>query len=269
MATQMRQPRTRSGGGRTLMLLGVLLALAAGTIVIYVVSQATGTGAHTVTVVVAAQDLPAGKVLSATASDDSHVQISTAFVTKQVNADFVPQGAYTFTDETQLTSDLLDKVVVAQFYQGDILHANDARLAKIGSVATGSLTLRNPGALPAGDVLYPLKVGDIGSLGLVPADRIDILVTYCIVNGNTGGSQSCPSTNDETQATLQNVYVYAVTPSGVFVVLTRQDALTMKLITDSGGNIAVVIRAPGDTTTGGTFPATGSYIYSHFHFTQP
>ena len=38
MAAPARPPRPRSGGGRTLMLLGVLLALAAGTIVIYIVS---------------------------------------------------------------------------------------------------------------------------------------------------------------------------------------------------------------------------------------
>jgi hypothetical protein len=251
------------------MLLGVLLALAAGTIVIYVVSQATGTGSHTVTVVVAAQDLTPGQVLSADASDSAHVAISTAFVTKQVNADFVPAGAYTYTDPTQLNADLIDKVVVAQFFIGDILHANDPRLAKLGTVGTGSLTLRNPGAIPSGDVLYPLKVGDAGSLGLVAQDHIDILVTYCVVNGTAGGAQACPSTNDETQTTLQNVYVYAVTSSQVFVVLSREDALTLKLIGDNGGNVSVVIRAPGDSSTANTFPATGSYIYSHFHFTQP
>jgi hypothetical protein len=51
MSAQIRQPRTRGGGGRTLMLLGVILALAAGIMVIYVVSTAGGPQTHEVTVV--------------------------------------------------------------------------------------------------------------------------------------------------------------------------------------------------------------------------
>jgi Flp pilus assembly protein CpaB len=249
------------------MLLGVLLALAAGTIVIYVVSQATGVGAHTVTVVIASQDLTPGKLLSATTSDSSHVLISSAFTTKQVNADFVPTGYYTYTDLNHLNIALNDKVVVGQFYQGDILRTTDPRLVDQGQSALGSLTLKNPAALPKGSVLYPLKLESAN--GLVMGDHVDILVTYCVANGSAGGAQGCNTASDETQTTLQNVYVYDVSASSVLVVLTHEDALTLKLMVDNGGNITLVLRSPGDSDPAGTFPSTGSYIYSHFHFTQP
>jgi hypothetical protein len=187
-------------------------------------------------------------------------------MTKQVNADFVPQGAYTFSDANTLNSDLLDRVVIEQFYQGDILRANDPRLAKLGDVGSGSLVLRNPGAIPAGDVLYPMSGGNASSLGLVPNDHIDILLTACFINNTTCGN--CSATQNQTQTTLQNVLVYAVTPNEVWLVLNRQDALTLKFISDGGHAISIVLRAPGDTNIASTSPITGTYIYQHFHFTQ-
>jgi Flp pilus assembly protein CpaB len=269
MATQMRQPRTRSGGGRTLMLLGVLLALAAGTIVIYVVSQAAGpAGGHTVTVVVAAQNLTPGSLLSATANDSAHVLVSTAFTTKQVNADFVPNGAYTYTDMSHLNIALNDMVIVGQFYGGDILRQNDPRLVPQGQAATGSMTLINPSQLPKGDVLFPMQVPNLGALGVVAGDHVDVLLTACVTSSGFGGSGS-GSACTESQTTFQNLYVYAVARGLLFVVLSHQDALTMKWINDAGNSITLAIRAPGDTDPANTFPATGSYIYSHFHFAQP
>jgi Flp pilus assembly protein CpaB len=269
MATQMRQPRTRSGGGRTLMLLGVLLALAAGTIVIYVVSQATGSGAHTVTVVVASQNVPTGKILSATTSDDTHLLISSVFTTKQVNADFVPQDVYTYTDMSHLNIALQDEVVVGQFYAGDILRASDPRLVAAGQAALGSQTLLNPSQLPKGDVLYPLKVDNLEALGLVAGDHVDMIIVSCASSGTASiAASSCPAGSQEAQTTMQNIYVYSVRSGLVYVVLSHQDALTLTLI-NTDATITLVIRSPGDSDPANTFPVTGSYIYQHFHFTQP
>lgn len=266
MSTQVRQQRPRSSGGRTLMLLGVLLALAAGTIVIYVVSAAVGPTTHTMTVVVANESIPSSTILSNTASDDRHTLISTAFATKQVNADFVPDGAYVFSSTTQLNSDLNDKVVIGQFYKGDILRQNDPRLVDLNNAAIGSMTLRNPAQLPKGDVLYPLKVDGLQDLGLVAGDHIDILATYCIVNGVASGNVSgCPGANNEVQTTLEDKYVYAVSQTVLYVVVTHEDALTLKLVTETG-KWTVVLRAAGDTDPDNTTPVDGQYIYQHFHF---
>jgi Flp pilus assembly protein CpaB len=266
MSTQMRPPRTRSTGGRTLMLLGVLLALAAGTIVIYVVSAAVGPTTHTQTVVVATKQLAAGTILSATASDATHTLITDAFGTKPVNTDFVPDGAYVYTDQSHLTIALNDMVLVGNFYPGDILRQNDARLAPEGTAATGSLTLKNPGQLPKGSVLYPLKVDGLQGLGIVPGDHVDLIVTYCVVE--TVGASNCPALNNESQTTMQNLYVYTITSGIMYVVVTHQDANVLEYL--SGTRITVVLRAPGDTDTAATNPITGSYIFQHFHFTaQP
>jgi Flp pilus assembly protein CpaB len=263
MSAQIRQPRTRGGGGRTLMLFGVILALAAGILVIYVVTTAVGPAAHEVTVVVAAKDITASTILSANApTDPSHTQISEAFTTKQVDAGFVPQGAYNYTSMSQLNIDLNDYIVTGQFYAGDILRAADPRLAKLGSVASGSLTFRNPSALPKGSVLYPVTVESLDSLGLVSGDHVDVLVTYCGVRGvDQQFLNGC-----STQTTLENVYVYAVSKSILYVVLTHQDALTLQLITQTGAKVTLAIRKPGDTDPANTVPITGQYIFSHFHY---
>lgn len=269
MSTQIRPPRTRASGGRTLMLLGVLLALAAGAIVIYVVSAAVGPTTHTTTVVVANESLPASTILSNTAGDAQHTLITDAFTTKQVNTDFVPDGAYVYSSVTQLNTDLNDMVVVGQFYKGDILRQKDPRLAALGNTAPGSLTLRNPAQLPKGDVLFPLSVENLQSLNLVAGDHVDLLVTYCIVNGVASGNVSgCPGANNQDQTTLQNLYVYAVTENVLYVVVSHQDALTLKLITESG-KWTIVLRAAGDTDPTNTTVVDGRYIFTHFHYTSP
>src|SRR5437868_9757513 len=101
MAAPGRPPRPRGSGGRTLMLLGVLLALAAGTIVIYIVSQATSTGPQLQTVVAAKIDLPANTVLSSTTTDAQHMLIKDAFVEEQIPVTSVPANAYVFTSQLQ------------------------------------------------------------------------------------------------------------------------------------------------------------------------
>jgi Flp pilus assembly protein CpaB len=246
------------------MLLGVILALAAGIMVIYVVSTAGGPQTHEVTVVVAAKDISAGTTLSApgAGSDSAHTLISDAFTTKPVNFEFVPQGAYVYVSPAQLNIDLNDKIVTGQFYAGDILRAADPRLAKLGDVANGSLVFRNPAALPRGSVLYPFKADDLDSLGLVPGDHVDVIVTYCGVKGvDPNFLNAC-----EAQTTLENVYVYAVNKGIAYVVLTHQDSLTLQLIAQTAAKVALAVRKPGDTDPANTAPINGAYIYTHFHY---
>jgi Flp pilus assembly protein CpaB len=267
MSTQIRPPRTRSTGGRTLMLLGVLLALAAGTIVIYVVSSAVGPSTHTVTVVVAAKQVNAGTILSTTTSNTNYTLISDAFTLKQVDSGFVPTDAYPFTNQTKLQSDLGDQVVVGTFYPGDILRQPDPRLVPLGQAAPGSLTNRNPGALPKGDVLFPMRVDNLQQLGLVPGDHVDILANFC--GTSTGSSCSCSATICERQTTFQNIYVYAVQQSLVYLVVSHQDALDMKTLMEDS-TLTFVLRSPADTDVVSTTPSTGPSVARRFHVTaQP
>jgi hypothetical protein len=240
------------------MLLGVMLALAAGIIVIYVVSTAVGPATHTTTVVVAQENLSASTILSTSTTDTSHTLISTAFTTKQVNTDFVPQDAYPFQGQSQLAQYLNDKVVVGQFFVGDILRNPDPRLVQLGQAAANSLTLINPAELPAGSVIFPLSVDKVE--GLVAGDHVDVLASGCIV---PPGETSCPPANNVTVTTLQNVYVYAVGKDVIDVVLTHQQALELKFIAENS-KITLVLRKPGDTNTIATQSIDGQYIISHY-----
>lgn len=250
------------------MLLGVLLALAAGTIVIYVVSAATGSASHTVMVVVAAKDLPSSTILSSSTSDTTHTLISDAFTTKPVNSEFAPANVYVYQNPDRLNADLNDKVIIGQFYAGDILRLDDPRLVKLGEAAVGSLTNRNPAELPRGSVIYPFQADKLD--GFVPGDHIDILVTACIVNlsSSAGGGTNCNGITDITQTTLQNLYVYAVGKDVLDVVLTHQQALELKFIAEHG-KVTIVLRKSGDSDPDNTTSVNGQYIISHFNFGHP
>lgn len=269
MAAPARPMRTRSSGGRTLILLGVLLALAAGAIVIFVVSQYTSAPLQTETVVVAASDLPAGAILSTTqsgqpaqgsTSSGTYELISAAFTTKTVNTDFAPKDAYVFKSQSDLNNFLNNQVLSSEFYAGEILRNPDPRLTPLGTGAPGSLTSINPGQIHTGEVLVQIKLD--GKAAMVPGDHVDLIATYCnssLSSVNTGGAQSCAS-----QTTYQNLYVYAVQSNIVFVVATRQQAGELLYMTSNATNYELAIRKPGDDTSAPTTPVGSTKIISDF-----
>lgn len=264
MGAPIRPARARSSGGRTLMLLGVLLALAAGTIVIFVVSTVVPPSGSTVNVVVAAKDLPTGTILSVTAGDAAHTLITAAFIEQTMPENAAPKNALTFTSQNDLNILLNNKIIVGTFYQGEVLRQNDPRLVDIGSASPGSLALLHPDQLQPGQVLVVLGLtSDSGGSGkpvAVPGDHIDILVTECNLPAPAKTSSGC-----ETQTTLENVYVYAVTGTQVVLVLKHEDALLLKYLKETG-KVDVVVRKPGDNGSAGTFSVDAATIVSQFHF---
>jgi hypothetical protein len=265
MAAPTRAPRTRASGGRTLMLLGVLLALAAGTIVIYIVSQATTTASQMVTVVVAKQNITSGMILTVGPTDPTKnfLSIADAFVAKQVSTDFAPADYQPFTTQDQLNIKLNNEVVVGSYYAGDILRTNDftTRLVALGTGASGSMTNINPAELKPGDVLAGLNVSIPSGTksGYAPGDHVDIIIIACNLP-NSKDPNGC-----EAQSTLQDLYVYAVNPSQLIVVVTHQQALELTYIEHIGVG-QVVIRKPGDDGKVGTTPVDNGTIVSEFSF---
>lgn len=262
MQAPVRPNRARASGGRTLILLGVLLALAAGAIVIYIVSTAgggLGAGGQ-VTVVVANEDLTAGDVLSTSQSGTvngiTYIPISAAFVTKQVNSDFAPKNAYVYQNATQLNALLNNETISSNFYAGEILRQSDPRLAAQGAGAPNSLTLLNPGQLKNGDVLKAIALS--AKPAVVAGDYVNIIATFCNIPGKTGHCES--------QETLKNVYVYAVSGNSVFVVLSNQDAVNLVYLTTTASNYELVIRKPSDTTVPTTTPADNQVISQAFGY---
>ncbi|MGH2504082.1 MAG: hypothetical protein ACRDID_16360 [Ktedonobacterales bacterium] len=265
MAAPARPMRTRSSGGRTLILLGVLLALAAGAIVIFVVSTYTSAPLQTETVVVAASDLTAGSILSTSQtgqvgdSPASYILISAAFTTKTVNTDFAPKDAYVFKSQTDLNTFLNNQSINSTFYAGEILRNPDPRLAAAGAGAPGSLTSIAPGRIQPGDVLAEIKLGD--KAVMVPGDHVDLIVTYCNSSLQNTGAGAAPC---DSQATFQNLYVYAVQGNTIFVVAKRQDAVELLYMTTNATNFELAIRKPGDTSTTPTTPVNSTKIISDF-----
>jgi Flp pilus assembly protein CpaB len=271
MQAPVRPNRARASGGRTLILLGVLLALAAGAIVIFVVSTAGGGPlAATETVIVATQDIPAGAILTTGAGQNCGpqaasaagnagpitCQISTVFVAKSVNTDFAPKNAYIFKSQNDLNTLLNNEVVSGNFYAGEILRQSDPRLTAAGQGAPGSMTSLNPGKLPNGSVLAEIPLST--KPAVVPGDIVDVLATDCSIPSKQG---KC-----ETQTTLQNVYVYAVSGNTVFVVLKHQEAVTALFLTNNASNYELVIRKPGDNGNITTTPVDSQSIASQFGY---
>jgi len=248
-----RQPTAGGGGGRTLLLLGVLLALAAGAIAIFVVSQYSGGGGQTETVVVTLKDVPTGTLLTTE-------NISSYFTQKNVTVSSAPPNAYIYSSAAALNTTLNNKVVAETIYQGDYLFNNDQRISP-GGGSPGSLTNVNPNAIGVGDVIAQLTVS--GQVAVVAGDHVDILATECNLPSNAPGGGTLPCT---TQTTLTNVPVYSVNGSTIYLVLSRQNALQLKYLAETG-TLELAIRNPQDTTaTVTTSAVTGSTIVSSFSF---
>ncbi len=238
MQTQVRPPRQRSSGGRTLMLLGLVLALAAAGLVLYVTSSVQNVFVQTASVVVAAQDLKAGTILTVDNGQAPSMRIQDAFAVKQIDVKLKPANAYVFTNQDALNTVLNNKVVKEDFLAGDILRTNDPRLALIGTTNGNSITNINPPAQANGQVLFPLPQ-DNGGLGLQPGDTIDIIVTGPSKNGNGTSSQYI----------IGNIPVYAVdvpVKGKIWVVLSQRDALQLADWQQAGRTLTIVIHKPGD-----------------------
>ncbi|PWT77115.1 MAG: hypothetical protein C5B60_03190 [Chloroflexi bacterium] len=247
------------------MLLGVLLALLAGVLVIFIVSQATSSAGQTMQVVVAEKDIPANTILTTNATDlaNHYLNIQEAFQVKSYPVALVPPNSYIYTTQDSLQVYLDNQVVLTAILQGDVLRNPDARIQKLGSSAVGSLTSINPGQIQSGDVLVGFTLTNPlggGRSFVVAGDYIDILATEC----NLPGIPSCV-----TQTTLQNVYVYATFTNSVVVVLDHQKALDLKYLIETG-KVDIAIRSPKDGGANGpavtTAPVTPGYISQQFSF---
>jgi Flp pilus assembly protein CpaB len=249
-----RRQQQRSGGGRALMLLGIVLALLSGVLVVYIVSNVTNNNTQTEQVVVVTQQIPAGTVIGLP-------QIQQDFAVKSYPVALAPAGAYIFTTQDALNVKLNQMVATNDLYPGEVLLTTDPRVAPVGQAAVGSLTSLNPGALPLGDVLFPLQYNNPESSTrgfAVAGDKVDVIVQECGAPWTTDGSCAV-------QTTYQSLVVYATFNGYMIVVVTPQDAQTLKLLAATG-NISLAIRKPGDTSNNSTRAVTPASVAAEFGF---
>jgi Flp pilus assembly protein CpaB len=257
-------PRQRHSGGLSLIMLGIVLALATAILVLYVTNSRGGIGGGNGTnVVVAARDLPTGTVLTSSKDNVSSpsMRISDAFHVEQLPASAVPSNAYTYTSDDDLLKALNGQIVTQAFFSNDILRRNDSRVSMYPGGPPGSMANQNPTALPQGSVLYYLTLGSGMPSGPQAGDHVDILATECV---------NSPTAHDGcqvTQTTLQNLLIYAVpTNQTLIVVVSHQDALALKLLSETA-RLDLVLRKPGDTGSANTQAIDPIWIINHFGFT--
>jgi Flp pilus assembly protein CpaB len=258
MQTQVRPPRQRSSSGRTLMLLGLVLALAAAAIVFYITSTVQGTLSQTVSVVAAQTNLKAGTILTLNNAVAPSMRIQDAFAVKQIDKKLAPPDAFIFTNQDALNTALNNQVVKEDFLSGDVLRNNDPRLAPVGATSGTSLTNINPPALKPGQVLFVMSI-DNADYGVQPGDTIDIILTAQEANPPAGA----PPNSTISQTTLANIPVYAVdvpAKGKIIVVVSNQDAVYLAEMERSGFQLTIVIRKPGDTTQPTTAPVDNNSL---------
>lgn len=256
--------QTRSGGGMPLIILGVILALGAGALVLYL----TGNGGQSVTVIVASQAIDPGRVLTTDSSktDDPYMPVSQAFHTEHIPADLVPSDALLPTGTDDWAGQLNGHMTTSAFSQGDILRKQGNEIARtepVGSGPLNSLTRKDPAEIATGDVLFSLHIDQGITLPIVAGDHLDILAS----------TMDCPIANQSSchlaQTTLQNVLVYANDKTmGLIIVLSHQDALALKLLNETT-KIDLVVRKPDDTSSAGTTTVDIPWLMTHYGFTAP
>lgn len=247
MQTQVRPPRQRSSSGRTLMLLGLVLALAAAAIVFYITSTVQGTLSQTVSVVAAQTNLKAGSILTLNNAVAPSVRIQDAFAVKQIDKKLAPPDAFIYTNQDALNTALNNQVIKEDFLAGDVLRNNDPRLAPVGATSGTSLTNINPPALKPGQVLFVMKL-DNADFGVQPGDSIDIILTG--TNGSAVFNSQKPIT----------VYAVDVPAKGkIIIVVDELQAVELAYYENNGILLTIVIRKPGDTTPAptGLYPPPG------------
>ena len=262
-------PRPRSsGGGTPLIMLGIVLAVIAAILVLYLTSGGSGGGASNaggmVSVVVAAQSLTPGIVLSKDASSAGYLHVTDAFHVERLPAAAVPADAYLYTSNDDLIKTLDNQIIQSPFDVGDILRKPDNRMATIGSGSIKSVPNQNPAGLSDGQVLFALHAGgDAGlQIGVQEGDHIDLLATECVQASGRSGCQVA-------QTTLQDLVVYTVSNGGlIFLAVSHQDALILKILVETA-KLDIVLRKPGDDGHVTTTPVDTGTIISRFGFTSP
>jgi Flp pilus assembly protein CpaB len=236
------------------MLLGIVLALLSGVLVVYIVSNVTNSGTSTEQVVVVTQQVPAGTVIGLP-------QIQQDFAVKTYPVSLAPAGAYIYTTQDALNVKLNQMVTTNDLYPGEVLLATDPRVAPVGQAAVGSLTSLNPGAIHAGEELFPLQYNNPSSntrAFAVAGDEVDVIVEECGTPWTTDGTCAV-------QTTYQNLLVYATFNGYMIVVVKQTDAQTLKLLAATG-NISLAIRKPGDTADNATKAVTPASVAQAFGF---
>lgn len=266
--------------GRLLLVIGILLALASGCLVFFLMSrqvqQPGPAQVPTRKVVVAVQDLPAGTPI---------VPDAITLMEKPVTE--VPADALASLEKTR------GKLAAVDIYRGDIITEE--------MLTTKEKILREKPIymIPPGKVAFTIRVDELSSVAysIQPGDYVDILVgiDFIDVDRESQCEKPCPEgfpgeqlPRHVTQLTLQNIPVLSVglrteiTPteeieptyqgisySYITLLLSQQDALVLKYLREIGAIVDLALRNPDDKNIVSTEAVTLEYILRRFNIPIP
>ena len=244
---------------RSLLILGVLLAVIAFALAFLVLSKASSSSASQAAAqptpvpapqLIANSDLPALTQITdlKTAQHYFHEQP----VTASVPADYV-QGFNGLND------------LIAQGPR----HLAIALPKGFTLLTTNLISNTAPGAVDYSSLLNKTEVAETisvqpvaaGNGNIQPSDRVDMLVTYKLPLQDAsarlpGIDRSAPVSTWETQTTLQNLRVLNVASTNYTLAVTHQQALLLKWVKDTNGTVDLVVRAAEDSGSKPTYYTT-------------
>jgi pilus assembly protein CpaB len=253
-------PRRRGG---ILIALGVLLAIASGALVYYLLRQvpvASSVDVAPTATPVPSRSIPvAGRVLEA-----GTTLTTTDIITRDYPETLVPVGV--ITDSNALAGQIL----VERLGEGEFF-----RPTQLANSAEGPLSQQIPEArvvmaFPVADLLTQSKVINAG-------DHVDLLLTIAVQEGTDTETR----VGQATSYTVQNIRVVKIVrptptedqpnpePTAVLFELTPQDAVIVKFVKDSGGTLDFTLRGSNDTSIFETDAINQDYLFDNYGFRAP
>lgn len=227
---------------------GIVLAILVGVAVYYIVTQAGTEEIGKSRVVIAAQDIPERTLLTSS-------NIESLFAVKEVPVDLIP------------TSPLLDpqaavgKITLTKIFRGEIVIDAPNRLAASGG-RTGPSTI-----IPPGTVAMAIPISEATGVAgaIAEGDLVDVVVLLDVTTGN--------KTESVTQMVLQGLKVLQVgtynpdakanqprAGNTITFLLSRQDALVLHYLVQSGARINLLLRRFDETDPAATEPVTADSL---------
>jgi Flp pilus assembly protein CpaB len=245
---------------RSLLIVGVLLAVIAFALAFFVLSNASSSASQAA---VQPTPQPAGPVLFAKTQVPTLTQITDARSAVQQYFSEEPVQQYLKAhgsippDYVQGTPGLEALLAQGSRHLATGLSNGDPLLASelITNTAPGTVDyspLLNKGEVAETIAVQPVAAGN-GNIQV--SDHVDMLVTYKLPLQGSGSRlpgidrSASPANTWETQTTLQNLRVLNVAGINYTLAVNHQDALLLKWVKDTSGTVDLVVRAADDSTS--------------------
>lgn len=262
--------------GLLFILVGLVAALAAG-VVVFILAMNLGNSAAQNSLAASIPPTPVSSrevIVAAQDIDPNTIITTTMILTASYPSDLIPSDAFTNTAELLGTTSKQKILSGLPLLRRQFVPASGRQGTSI-IIPKGKLLVGFPAA------------GILNSTGAIKqGDHVDILLTLPISgttrldNSAGAGSQLPGNTSIVSQETMQNIEVYntgEITADGngraqqgaattITFIVDPQEALILKYIKESGGNIDLVLRSLEDNEQHATDPVNLDYIVDLYKF---